>query len=110
MGQAKHFLVTARTDDATREPSDVTCPLCGAIVGEAFFVSAERTYFRCGTCALIFVPPDQHLPPLQEVLRYLEHRNDGSDSGYVEFLRRLADPVCARVPVGARGLDFGCGP
>jgi len=86
------------------------CPLCGTTVRAAFFESAERTYLRCGTCALIFVPRDQHLPPLQEVLRYLEHHNDGADAGYVEFLRRLADPVCARVPVGARGLDFGCGP
>lgn len=26
------------------------------------------------------------------------------------FLKRLADPVMERLPPGARGLDFGCGP
>lgn len=47
---------------------------------------------------------------MQEVLRYQEHRNDSADPRYVAFLRRLADPLMARLVAGARGLDFGCGP
>ncbi len=38
------------------------------------------------------------------------HENDPGDPGYVGFLRRLADPLIARLRPGARGLDFGCGP
>lgn len=86
------------------------CPLCGKIARTAELELTERTYLRCDRCTLIFLHPEDRPFPLQEVLRYLEHRNDGDDSRYVAFLRRLADPVCAAVPVGARGLDFGCGP
>ena len=69
-----------------------------------------RTYSRCTVCRLIHLHAEYRPRPLAEVRRYLEHRNDGADPGYVAFLRRLADPVCAVVPVGARGLDCGCGP
>ncbi|MGK2961080.1 MAG: class I SAM-dependent methyltransferase [Gemmatimonadaceae bacterium] len=58
----------------------------------------------------MFLHPDQRLTPLQEVLRYCEHRNSADDAGYVQFLARLADPVRARLTEGARGLDYGCGP
>ena len=43
-------------------------------------------------------------------MRYLEHQNHRENPGYAAFLKRLADPVCASVPNGARGLDVGCGP
>lgn len=86
------------------------CPLCGAGVCTSVLEIPGRTYLRCTRCTLIFLHPDDRLLPLQEVLRYLEHRNDGADARYVQFLRRLADPVCDAVPKGARGLDFGCGP
>jgi SAM-dependent methyltransferase len=32
------------------------------------------------------------------------------DPAYRAFLGRLAAPLLARVPLGAEGLDFGCGP
>jgi SAM-dependent methyltransferase len=86
------------------------CTLCGIVVRTAILETPERTYLHCARCTLIFLHPDDRLLPLQEVLRYLEHRNDGADPGYVQFLRRLADPVCDAVPLGAIGLDFGCGP
>jgi SAM-dependent methyltransferase len=58
----------------------------------------------------VFLHPNQRLTPLQEVLRYCEHRNSADDAGYVQFLSRLADPVRARLAEGASGLDYGCGP
>ena len=36
--------------------------------------------------------------------------NDPDDPGYRRFLARLAEPLLERLPPGARGLDFGCGP
>jgi SAM-dependent methyltransferase len=86
------------------------CPLCSAAARTAVLELPARTYLECARCTLIFLHPDDRLLPLQEVLRYLEHENGAEDAGYVGFLRRLADPVCDVVPVGARGLDFGCGP
>lgn len=61
-------------------------------------------------CALIHRDPAQRLSRDEERNRYLLHENDGNDSEYVNFLKRLADPVLERLRPGARGLDFGCGP
>lgn len=47
---------------------------------------------------------------LAEVVRYQEHNNEADDPGYEAFLRKLGDPMLERLPIGARGLDFGCGP
>lgn len=96
-------------DEHDRTPPD--CPLCAARESITFHTdSAAREYLRCPACQLIFLDPEQRLPFSEEASRYLEHRNDGADEGYVNFLRRLADPVAGRLPEGARGLDFGCGP
>ena len=86
------------------------CPLCGAGGGSAITTSDDRQYFRCASCALVYLHPRQRLSPAQERARYELHENDPADPDYVAFLRRLADPVMARLQPGARGLDFGCGP
>lgn len=85
------------------------CPLCAA-AGRTYLADAGRTYLRCERCALIYLHPAHRPTPLAEVLRYQEHENDAADAGYLAFLRRLAEPVAARLAPGARGLDFGCGP
>ncbi len=88
----------------------VACPLGAASPAHSFLVDGARAYLRCGRCSLVFLRPADRIPPLAEVMRYLEHRNSADDAGYVAFLSRLADPVSERLPAGARGLDFGCGP
>jgi hypothetical protein len=45
-----------------------------------------------------------------EEARYRTHQNSPSDSAYIAYLRRLAEPVVRHVTSGAKGLDFGCGP
>jgi len=92
------------------DDEDVACPLCGSSTSPTYFVDGRRRYACCAVCALVFVHPADRPRPLDEALRYLEHQNRRDDPGYAEFLRRLADPVCAHVPIGARGLDVGCGP
>ncbi|MDQ3516309.1 MAG: class I SAM-dependent methyltransferase [Gemmatimonadota bacterium] len=87
------------------------CSLCGA--GESVGLAAtddERRYFECSRCGLVYLDPSQHLTVRAERERYELHENDSADAEYVRFLRRLADPVIERLPLGARGLDFGCGP
>ena len=87
------------------------CPLCGAPARE--LTNAQRDdprYFRCEVCAMIHLDPSHRLSRDEERNRYLLHENDGNDSGYVNFLKRLADPMVERLSPGAYGLDFGCGP
>ena len=86
------------------------CPLCSAGTSTVFFSEPERTYFRCSVCRLVFLQSSDRPTPLVEVLRYTDHENAASDEGYVGFLRRLADPMMKRLPLGSRGLDYGCGP
>jgi len=88
--------------------ADSACPLCGS-AADAFHRS-DRIFLRCPTCALTFVPPSQHLPPDAEAARYATHRNSPDDFGYRAFLDRLLTPLTARLPSGARGLDYGSGP
>ena len=92
------------------DDENLACPLCGSSTGPTYFVDGRRRYACCTECALVFVHPADRPRPLEEALRYLEHENRRDDPGYAAFLRRLADPVCAHVPIGARGLDVGCGP
>jgi SAM-dependent methyltransferase len=86
------------------------CPLCGGASTVSYHEDAGREYRLCTLCMLIFVPPAMLPTPLEEVLRYVEHENSRDDPRYEQFLRRLADPLSARLPCGARGLDFGSGP
>lgn len=59
---------------------------------------------------LVFVNQEQHLTRYQEKAIYDLHENSESDPGYLAFLSRLAQPLLARIPANANGLDFGCGP
>jgi SAM-dependent methyltransferase len=65
---------------------------------------------RCARCALIHLHPDARLTPDQEIARYREHNNVVGDPEYEKFLDRLCTPLRERLPAGATGLDFGCGP
>lgn len=56
------------------------------------------------------MPSPWQLCPEEEKAQYDLHQNDPADSGYRQFLSRLADPLMARLKPGSVGLDFGCGP
>jgi len=84
--------------------------LCGTAGPTAYYRDRARSYWRCERCALVFVPPAERVDRTTEKARYDTHRNDPDDPGYRRFLARLADPLVARLPAGADGLDFGCGP
>jgi len=86
------------------------CPLCGSGHVGFFLEVRSRKYFRCETCRLTHLDPRHRLAPLEELERYRTHRNDPSDEGYRQFLSRLAQPLLKRLPEGAKGLDYGCGP
>jgi 2-polyprenyl-3-methyl-5-hydroxy-6-metoxy-1,4-benzoquinol methylase len=58
----------------------------------------------------VFVPPEYYLSPTLEKAEYDLHQNEVGDPGYRRFLSRLGSPLLQRLPIAARGLDFGCGP
>lgn len=86
------------------------CPLCENTQIHSFWRDQRRSYLRCGLCRLVFVPPEYHLSPAAEKAEYDLHCNDPDDIGYRKFLCRLFQPLCDRLPVGAKGLDYGSGP
>ena len=86
------------------------CPLCHAPDTRDYWQDSRRPYRQCAHCELVFVPPPYHLAAAEERAEYDLHQNDPDDPGYRRFLGRLAQPLLARLPAGAHGLDFGCGP
>lgn len=86
------------------------CPLCAGSAIAPYHQDRRRPYLNCGTCNLVFVPPDCFLPPEAELAQYKFHQNDVADAGYRQFLSRLMLPLVAKLAPGASGLDFGCGP
>ncbi|MDR5867508.1 class I SAM-dependent methyltransferase [Halomonas koreensis] len=87
-----------------------TCPLCASPHPVAYHRDARRDYLQCRQCELVFVPAEQRLGPDEEKAVYDRHENSPDDPGYRRFLSRLFEPLAARLPPGARGLDFGAGP
>lgn len=86
------------------------CPLCKSTGIAPFHRDGEREYHQCDQCKLVFVPPPQHLSPTEEKSRYELHENNPQDKDYRQFLSRLFTPLCKRVKLPAKGLDFGSGP
>lgn len=86
------------------------CPVCAGSATALFLRIDEKDYWRCATCAARFLSPGQRPTPDVELATYLLHQNSPDDPGYRAFLGRLADPLLARLPRGASGLDYGCGP
>ena len=86
------------------------CPLCRD-GGVAPYVSAGgRDYLICGTCALVWLRPEQRPDRAAEVAEYLLHENDPAHAGYRRHLSKLVGRMLPLLKPGARGLDFGCGP
>lgn len=88
----------------------LTCPLCGGTALDPLGRVHGRDFHDCTACGLAFLEPDQLPSPDEERARYATHRNDPGDAGYRAFLARVAQPLLARVPMGAEGLDYGSGP
>lgn len=91
--------------------ADDRCPMCCSRNTVFFTEDRNRAYFCCTDCHLVFVPSQWHLSARLEKQEYDKHENELHDPGYRRFLRRLAEPLLARLPTSpSAGLDFGCGP
>ena len=87
-----------------------TCTLCGSEKVEQRFMKKDVAYYICQECALVFMGREW-LPSIQvECERYEQHNNDGNDPGYVAHLMDIGHRAMRVLPLGAAGLDYGCGP
>lgn len=89
---------------------EIHCPLCAGPKISPYLSDRRRSYLHCAVCGLVFVPPVWHLTREVERAEYELHQNAIDDLGYRKFLSRLMQPLVDRLPAGAQGLDFGCGP
>lgn len=95
---------------AMTEGSDHACRVCRDGRSDQFMWVDGIQYERCLRCQATLVAA-AHLPDREtEAAQYRLHRNDVNDLGYRGFLAQLVDPLAERLPAGARGLDYGCGP
>lgn len=92
------------------EDTPLHCPVCEADATRPFQRIDTRNYWRCESCDATFLDPAQRPDHATERAEYDLHQNDPRDSGYRAFLARLATPLLERLPPGAHGLDYGCGP
>lgn len=86
------------------------CPVCLEGQPEPFRQIGKQMYLRCLTCEATIMAPQSRLSATEERRIYELHDNNPQDPGYRRFLAKLAEPLASRLPPGAEGLDFGCGP
>ncbi len=84
------------------------CPLCQQVT-RFCCRDRRRPYYHCDRCGMVHVAAPWHLSAVDERAQYDLHDNQADDPAYRQFLSRLAEPLLARLPAGAEGLDFGCG-
>ncbi len=85
------------------------CPLCDSR-SNSFLEEKDRDYFLCPRCHLIFVPPEQFIPPEEEVHRYRQHNNTLDNPGYVGMFEKKIAVVEEVAQEIHSVLDYGCGP
>ncbi|EON91610.1 methyltransferase-like protein [Marinobacter lipolyticus SM19] len=88
----------------------MTCPVCESGELQSFQRVKDTVYSRCPVCEATVMDPAHWLTPEQEREIYDLHDNHPDDPGYRRFLSKLTVPLLERLPEGAHGLDFGCGP
>ncbi|MGL5947554.1 MAG: class I SAM-dependent methyltransferase [Aeromonas sp.] len=89
--------------------STLCCPLCAKRDHYPLQV-AQKTYYRCRHCALVWLDSAFYLDSAAEKAVYDGHDNQINDPRYRAFLSRTWQQVSARFTPPANGLDFGCGP
>ncbi len=88
----------------------IDCRVCMTGIAVSYQSVGTKVYWRCTTCAAVFIDasclPDRE----SEYNRYLLHENDPYDSAYRNFLSKLSNPLMERLSPAREGLDYGCGP
>lgn len=85
------------------------CPLCQS---KASIYASNRitSFYLCPLCFGVSAAKEKRLDEQQEKERYESHDNRIDDERYLNFLRKLTQPLNRYLSKGQIGLDFGCGP
>ena len=86
------------------------CAVCHQSGLRHFLTVQEVPYWRCPGCDATLMDPACWLDAIGEKQVYDLHDNNPDDPGYRRFLAKLTEPLLGKLPPGARGLEFGCGP
>lgn len=89
---------------------DVDCFLCAQPLKPLVGSSFEAQFERCTSCELILRKRSHRLSIDDARAFYETHQNDVLDERYRRFLSKVTEPLIARLPCTARGLDYGSGP
>lgn len=96
------------------QKNPTSCPLCGSHHLLPWTPETQQTYWRCTSCALVFLDPCHYLSLEDEQAHYCLHENDPYDAGYRGFLARITQPLLEHLAAQSihqgNCLDFGCGP
>jgi len=84
------------------------CPLCNS-KADTFYNYNKRHFFKCNTCAGIFLDKKLWLTKEEEIARYKTHNNDVEDKNYQQFVAPITTAVLKDFTVKHKGLDFGAG-
>lgn len=91
-------------------PENLPCPVCLALQTRALARIEGRDYRACTVCDARYLDPAHYPTRAAEHAEYRLHDNNVDDPRYRRFLAKLTTPLLARLPFGAVGLDYGCGP
>lgn len=89
---------------------DSVCFLCAGPLESLTLDPFETGFERCLPCQLILRKRSQQLGVDDARAFYGTHQNDPRDERYRRFLSKVTEPLVARLPRAARGLDYGSGP
>lgn len=86
------------------------CLICGRKTQSFTHPKTHMVFHKCSFCEAIFKDSGTHPNKEDEEKRYLEHNNELTNQGYVNFLQKFID--LAIKPYLSQGhlLDFGSGP
>lgn len=84
------------------------CPLCLASESELFDQDKSRSYLKCLSCDLVFVPRTSLITQEAEKERYKAHENEENEN-YTNYLKKTVNSITPHLKSTAIGLDFGCG-
>lgn len=68
-----------------------------------------RTFLRCDVCECVLVAPEDLPDAETEKAHYDRHGPQLNDPRQRAFVARVVGPLMTVLPLGASGLDYGCG-
>lgn len=86
------------------------CLICGEKTISFMHPKTHMKFHKCSFCEAIFKDMSEHPNKDDEEKRYLEHNNELSNLGYVQFLQKFIDQGITPYLSHGHLLDFGSGP